>query len=199
MTRHGTRTAGLVIVCAAAPRLLYLLLARPEFITEQWDLATNLLRHGSLGVDGATSTRFEPLYPLLVAGARGLVADSSLAVQVLQVLLASVAGVCLFGLTEALTSSRRAAAFSAGLFAVYPLFIRHAADGKDIALVTLLLTAFCWSFVSARTLAGAALAGIWLGLAILTRTMLLPLVLLMFGLMFLSREVWESAEGSPRA
>lgn len=175
-TRHWI--LGAVFVCTAAPRLLYALIFRPNLITEQWDLASNLLQHGGLGIEGATTTRFEPLYPLFLAGARWLVGGDVFAVQLIQIAVASLAGVCLYGLTDALTSSRRAAMIAAALFAGYPLFIRHAADGKDTALVTVFLLAFCWAFVRARTVAGAALAGVWLGLALLTRTMIVPMVVL---------------------
>jgi hypothetical protein len=56
--------------------------------------------------------------------------------------------------------------------------VRHSIDGTESALLTTLLVAFAYQFVSMRTVAGAAGAGIWLALAILTRAVALPLLLL---------------------
>src|SRR5207245_2533569 len=60
--------------------------------------------------------------------------------------------------------------------AIYPLSIRHSADGTDITLMATLVLASCWMFVVAATPAQTAMAGAVLGLATLTRTMALPLV-----------------------
>jgi hypothetical protein len=61
------------------------------------------------------------------------------------------------------------------LYAWYPLLVRHAADGTDTTLMTVLLTAFCLAFVRITSAGRAAVAGAWLGLSALTRAMSLPI------------------------
>jgi hypothetical protein len=56
--------------------------------------------------------------------------------------------------------------------------VRHSPDGTDAALMTTLLIAFAAEFVMAATPRRAARAGVWLGLAVLTRAMALPLIAL---------------------
>src|SRR5688572_19443828 len=148
---RGFRGDALLFLCAATPRLIYLFLAPQRFLYEYWDLAGNVLRHGTLGFDGVPTTRFEPLYTLFVAALRAATGDEVRVAQVIQIAIGSIAAVCLFHLTEALTANRRAACFAAALFAVYPLSIRHAADGTDVTLMATLLVAGCWLFVGAET------------------------------------------------
>jgi 4-amino-4-deoxy-L-arabinose transferase-like glycosyltransferase len=161
---------------AAVPRLIYLFAASPRFEDWHWTLATGLLQHGSIEVNGARTTDFDPLYPMFLAAVRWAAGDRVTAVQTVQVLVASFGGVCLYWLTEALTSRRRVAVVASVLYAIYPLLWRHSADGTDAALLTTLVIAFAYSFVVARTPAGSAVAGVWLGLSVLTRAAVLPLL-----------------------
>ncbi len=165
-----------LFVAAFVPRLVYLFLMHPPFQFEHWDMATSILRYGTLGYDGRPTTRFEPLYPLFVAGLRDLMGDRVLPAQVVQVAVGSLAAVGLYHLTEALTSSWKAALAAALVFAAYPLSIRHAADGTDTTLMGTLLVFYCLAFVRARTEREMAVAGLWLGLATLTRSMALPIL-----------------------
>ena len=169
------RYLGLFLL-AALPRLAYLLVARPPFDSVYWALSDGLLRDGSLAVDGLKLTTHEPLYPLFLAVSRVLVRDGAFAVQWLQVAVASMGALYLYRLAEALTGRPRLATISAVLYAGYPLLVRQAAQPSELALLTTVLIAFSCAFVTAATTAGAALAGVWLGLAVLTRTMMLPLL-----------------------
>ena len=99
-------------------------------------------------------------------------------VQAVQALVASAGAVYLYKLALALTGRRRVGIGAATLFAIYPLLVRHSIDGTESALLTTLLIAFAYQFVTMRTTAGAAAAGGWLALAILTRTVALPLLLI---------------------
>jgi hypothetical protein len=172
----GWRGNAIIFSCAALPRVFYLAVAPPRFEHEYWDMAASVLHDGTLGFDGVPTTRFEPLYPFLVAALRALTGDRAPVAQVIQVAIGSIAAVCLFHLTESLTGSRPTAFFAAGLFAFYPLSIRHSADGTDVTLMATLVIASCWTFVVAEAPAQAAMSGGVLGLATLTRTMALPLV-----------------------
>lgn len=172
----------LVFACAIAARLLYFLIDRQDFALEYWDVASHLRQTGSLAIGGVPTTLYEPLYPFLIAAARSVVGDRPAAVQLVQIGISALAPVGLYHLTEALTGRRRTALVAGLLLACDPASVRHAAYGQTAALLGTLLVAFCWAFArsttTSRTTAGAARAGLWLGLAVLTRTMALPLVAL---------------------
>jgi 4-amino-4-deoxy-L-arabinose transferase-like glycosyltransferase len=174
--RSGLRIAISLFALASTVRLAYLFVSPPPFQDFYWDLAGNWLQHGSLAIDAAKTTEFEPLYPLFLAAARWIARDHVQAVQAMQVLVAAAGGVLLFRLAEALTGRRRVGVLSGLLYACYPLLIRHSADAVEAALLTTILIAFAYAFVVAKTRRGAAAAGVLLGAAILTRTAVLPLL-----------------------
>ena len=141
-----------------------------------WALSGSLLRTASLAIDGTAVTDYEPLYPLFLAGARMLTGDRVLLVQVIQLSVASLGAVFLYRLSLLLTGQGRAAMIAGVLFAIHPLLVRQAAAASDLALATTLLVAFGYAFVSMRGFAGAAMAGACIGLAVLTRSMTLPVL-----------------------
>jgi hypothetical protein len=165
-----------VFVLALLARLLYLLLERPPFGGDYWALSDSLLRDWSLSLHGSLTTAFEPAYPLFLALARVVAGHNALLVQVIQCTVAAAGAIFLYRLAARLTGSPRAGSIAAVLYAVYPLLVRHSPDPSDAALMTTLLIAFAAEFVSSTTAAGAVRAGLWLGLAVLTRTMALPIV-----------------------
>jgi hypothetical protein len=173
--------------CAAFARLLYLIVARPQFEYDYWLLAENIIQHGTLGFEGVPTTRFEPGYPLLVAGLRIVFRDHVFPAQIAQIIIGSLGAVWLYDLTATLTGNGRAAFIASLLFAFNPLLIRHASDGTDVTLMATLLIGFCRAFVQAQSVAGAAVAGVWLGCAMLTRSMALPIVLLASLLLLVER------------
>src|SRR6266404_2817156 len=165
-----------IFVLAFLPRVLYLLIARPSFESQYWALSDSLLTSGQLGFDGGKTTAFEPAYPWFLALARTLVGNQMLLVQVVQCAVAALGAVFLYRLATVLSGSRRAGIMDGALYAVYPLLIRHSADRTDAALMATILIAFASQFIVATTPARAGAAGVWLGLAVLTRMMALPLV-----------------------
>jgi hypothetical protein len=168
-----------VLALAAAVRLLYLIVVRPPFtITYYWDIASSLLRNGSISLEGAQTASADLLYPLFLAAVRLAVGDRPLFIQAVQALVAAGGAVYLFKLTAALTDSRRTAIAAATLFAIYPLLIRHSVDGTDSALLTTSLIAFAYYFVTARSAIDGAAAGACLGIAMLARTVAWPLVVI---------------------
>jgi len=167
-----------VFVLALLARVLYLLLERPPFDGDYWALSDSLLRDWSLSLYGSRTTAFEPAYPLFLAMARVVAGHNALLVQVIQCTVAAAGVVFLYRLAARLTGSPRAGLIAAALYAVYPLLVRHSPDPTDAALMTALLIAFAAEFVAPTTTAGAVRAGLWLGLAVLTRTMALPIVAL---------------------
>jgi hypothetical protein len=163
-----------VFLLSLVPRLAYLLAARPPFEGDYWQLSTSLLSNGTLALDGVRTARYEPLYPLFLAGARAVSGGSMLGAQIVQCAAAATGGVFMFLLARKL-AGERVAWYSAFLFAVHPLLIRHTADLSESALTRMLLLVFAAAFVRAETTGMAIGAGVGLGLAALTRAVVLPI------------------------
>ena len=161
---------------AFALRVIYLAVARSPFDNYNWLLAGSLLTDGSLSIDGVKTTAFEPLYPLFLAGARLLVGDRWWAVQVVQCAFGALGAPLLSWLTASLTGRPRAGVIAATMYAAYPLLIRYSGNISDATLTTVLIVGFAYAFTTAGTTPRAAAAGVWLGLTVLTRAMVLPLV-----------------------
>lgn len=181
-----------VFCCAAVLRLGTLFLGRPPLESAYWDLAGSLRHSGTLAVDGVKTTDFEPGYPFFLAVARTLVGDHPLRVQVCQIAIASLGAVFLYQLALVLSGRPRVALASGALFAVYPLLVHQAPAASDAALTTTVLVAFAYCFVSAASLRGWAAAGACLGLAVLTRSMIIPLVGLAAAILLVRRQ-WMPA------
>ena len=62
------------------------------------------------------------------------------------------------------------------MFALHPLLIRQAASATDLWLATTVIVAFAATFVAIYDVRSAVVAGAWIGLAVLTRSMLLPVL-----------------------
>jgi 4-amino-4-deoxy-L-arabinose transferase-like glycosyltransferase len=172
----GTGLQAGLFLLALLPRVAYLLLFKPPFETTYWALADSLLRSRSLALDGVRVTDFEPLYPIFLAICRAITGDRALIVQLLQIAASSLGAVYLYRLALKLSRDARVAVTGALLFAFHPLLVRQAGAASDLALVTTLLVVFAYACVSIDGLAGAVIAGVWLGLAVLTRAMVLPLL-----------------------
>jgi hypothetical protein len=172
----GLQPCLLLFALAVSARLAYLFQFHPTFESAYWSLSEQLVRTGTFTIDGSAVTDYEPLYPVFLAAARMLAGDRVILVQTLQAAVASLGAVFLYRLSLALTGSMRAATIGGVLFAVHPLLIRQASAASDLSLVTTVLVAFAYAFVSMRGVAGAAMAGAWIGLAVLTRSMTLPVL-----------------------
>jgi 4-amino-4-deoxy-L-arabinose transferase-like glycosyltransferase len=184
--RARDRTAVWLFVLALLVRVLYLGFARAPHETYSWRLADGLLRDGSLVIGGAKTSAYEPLYPVFLAIARRLTGDRMMLVRTVQSALGAFGAVLLYRLAAALAGRARVGLIAAGLYALYPLLIRYAVDFSDATLTAVLMLGFVAAFISASTLARAAVAGVWLGLMMLTRMMTLPL--LAIGAMLLWRD-----------
>jgi hypothetical protein len=163
---------------ALLARVLYLMVAQPVSVSQHWALADGLLTDGSLSIGGVKTTAFEPLYPLFLAASRVFVGDRLLLVRTIQCSLGAAGAVLLYRLAATLTGRSRIGHIAAALYAVYPLMIRYAVELSDATLMTVVIVGFAGAFVTADTAPRATGAGVWLGLAILTRTMALPLIAL---------------------
>jgi hypothetical protein len=176
----------LALVCLAfVPRLAYLLMFRPPFETTYWALAGTLLRTGSFASGGVRVTDFEPLYPIFLAACRAIAGDRAFVVQLFQIGVSSAGAVFLYRLALRLAASPLVSIISVALFAFHPLLVRQASEPSDLALASTLLIVFAYAFVAIHGAAGAAAAGAALGLAVLTRFMMLPLAVCGFVILVL--------------
>jgi hypothetical protein len=182
----------ILFCCAAALRLAYLLAHPSPFATAYWVLADGIRQSGPRNAAWASATDFEPVYPLFLAAARTLVGDDLVRVQVCQVAIASLGAVYLYRMALVSSGRPRVAFISGLLFACYPLLIRQASGPSESALFTTLLVGFASSFVSANRLRDWAMAGLVLGLAVLTRSMVLPVVVFGAAILLIRRR-WMPA------
>ena len=187
---------------AFAARVAYLVMFNAPFFTIYWTLAGSLLRTGTLAVNGAKVTDFEPLYPVFLAVCRAVAGDRVLIVQWLQIAVASAGTVFVYRLTRKLSGSTGAAAMAGLLFAAHPLLIRQAAALSDLAFVTTLLVIFADVFVDVSVASGfsragsigrAALAGGVLGLAALARFMVVPVAAFGCTILMIERRRMQAA------
>jgi hypothetical protein len=185
------REGGLFGVAAAA-RITYLLIVRPPLESYYLALADHLLSTGVLGFEGVRSTAFEPMYPALLAVGRLLFGDRILLIQVLQACIAAAGAPLLYRLALQLTASRRVAIAAGLMFALHPLLLRQASAATDLGLTTTLLVAFAAAFVATRDGRSAVVAGGCLGLAVLTRSMVLPVVVFAAAILA-ARGQWREA------
>jgi hypothetical protein len=175
-----------VYCVAAVTRVAYLAIFRPSIDGAYLAVADGFV--GSRAFDAGLSTSFEPGYPALLAAGRLLFGDQLLAIQMLQILVAAAGAPLLYQLTLRLTAgSSRAATLAALMFAVHPLLVRHAAAATDLALTSTLLVAFSLAFVRIANWRGAALAGLWIGSTVLTRSMTLPVLVIAAGILVAKR------------
>jgi hypothetical protein len=176
-----------LFVAAALPRVVYLLIAQPSLELYHWFVAGAVLEYGIIGDELGRSAEFDPLYPAFLAFGRLLFGDRLVAIQLLQIAVDSLGAVGLYRLTEMLTEARRAALVAAALYAFYPLLIRHAVVGDEAALLSVLLIGFSVAAVSATSARRAAIAGLCLGMAVLTRIAVAPIVVLAAAALALTR------------
>lgn len=169
---------------AVLTRTIYLFAFHPPLESYYLALADNLISAGVLGLDGRPSTAFEPVYPTFLAIARLLFGDRALPIQLLQVLATALGAPLLYRLTLHLSGSDRAAFIAGALFAVHPMLVRQASAASDLAVVTTLLIAFTLTFVRIHDARSAAIAGLLLGITVLTRSMVLPLIVLLGAILF---------------
>lgn len=171
------RVGGL-FAAALLTRAVYLFIYRPPLESYYLALANSLITTGVFGFGGTVSTDFEPVYPSVLAAASLLFGGRHVLIQLLQTCIAAAGAGLLYCLTLQLTASRRAATWAGVLFAVHPLLIRQASSASDLAITTTLLVAFALAFVRIRDGRTAAVAGAIVGVTVLSRSMVAPVIAL---------------------
>jgi 4-amino-4-deoxy-L-arabinose transferase-like glycosyltransferase len=140
-------------------------------------MSTSLLSSGVLGYDGTPSTYYEPLYPILLAIARRVGDDQLLAVLVVQALIGAIGGVYLYELALGLSRSASTAAIATAMYAFYPYLVAQSSALEEVTLLSTLLVAAAYHYTNAERLGHSLACGVMFGLALLTRTAVLPIVL----------------------
>ena len=123
-----------------------------------------------------------PLYPRFVAGASAAAGGSVLGVQLLQTLMLAVTAVVLADLTRRVSGSAKAAIVAGGLAATYPPLVAYAHFLWPEVLHLFLFISLLWILVARwNRLAWLAVAGLLLGLALLTKSLLAPFAPILLG------------------
>ncbi len=150
-----------------------------EGYTLFFTLARQLAGGSGYAFPGAPPTAFRvPLYPLLLAALTG--GDPRYAPVLVAQALVSAGTVVLAGLLAREWFGARAGLIAAALCAIYPYHVLHDVTLQETRLFTFLSALATWLALVARrrgSLALAALAGLTLGAAILTRATLAPFAL----------------------
>jgi hypothetical protein len=193
MTR---RQAVAILLGCALPRVCAVLVWPPDTGTLYYQLADDIATRGTAAFAGAIGQRIEPMYPLWLAAGRVIGGNHPLGLVLLQIGVASAAGVLLFSFTRAL-AGRRTAAIAAALYAASPYLIRQSVAFMEITLAASLLLAFAWTAPRWRNPRIAAAAGAILGAAVLTRVSFLPIAA--GGILLVARAGFRSAAAAAAA
>jgi hypothetical protein len=165
---------GLIGLLCLLPRVAALYWFPPDpSVLYYWAASDGVLATGLIRVEGEIDTSIEPLYPTLLAVLRGVVGDSLTLVLLAQAAIASLTGVFVFGLTNAL-AGRSAAMVAAVLYACDPYLVRQSVSPVEITLCTTLLAGAAWVYARRDSPRTSVLAGLLLAAATLTRFSLLP-------------------------
>ena len=157
------------------------LIAEPKVIenegAEYARIAYNIRNgHGYIGTMSGSELLFPPLYPVLIAGVSFVTGNLELAARVINLLAGTLLVMAIFLIAEALYG-RRVAILSALVVAFYPLLIALSASTYSECLyITLMIGGLYQGLAWQKTkrVTNALLAGVFLGLAYLTRPEALP-------------------------
>jgi len=205
----GKKILGLLFVAALLVRIIVMVISPypyhgligGEMISDavEYDiLARNLASGGGFGFYPGVPTAFRnPLLPLLGAAVYIVTGPHPVAVQVVLILLGSLVPPVLFALAQKFVEPPTAL-LAAGIAVFYPplaTFSNSFMTETPFALL-LLMTLLCWSRFSQTTHGGwglIILGGIFLGLAMLTRSTVLPMIALwvLYLLIDGGRERWK--------
>ena len=172
-------------------RLAFLPLAWPALSVPPdnswWRWSESVLRHGTLGFEGAPSAYQEPLYPLFLAGVRFLTFDHVLGVALVQIVACALGTVLLYRLALRLSGDPAAAAIAALLFAGYPYLIRQSVSLIPLTVFTTALLGATLATTAIASRRGAFGCGLLWGIATGLRVTALPAAALCVAFLLLRR------------
>ncbi len=149
-------------------------------VSYHWLLSGDLLRYGTLSIQGIKTAAFEPLYPSWLAAARWLTGNDLYAVLVLQILVAVIGCFYFYELSFLLSKNRRVSFIASLIYCLYPYLIYQTTALKEVTLFTTLLIAAAYYYVKASDVKNTVFSGFFFGLTILTRSASLPILILGF-------------------
>jgi len=144
------------------------------------------------GADWYPESLWPPLQFQFLGWILAVSGGSRLAVEIVQMLLMLAAAALLGLLADRITGSRLAAAVAAGLALVYPPLVASAHFLWPEPLHLVLFLGLLWIFVARAERAGwLAAGGVLLGLALLTKSLLLPFVPVLLLLPLAGASTWR--------
>lgn len=199
LTRYGfTRSLAMIALIALVLRLAWGTMRGSErFFTEGYTLFFTLARQLAAGhgyaFPGEPPTAFRvPFYPLFLAALTG--GEPHYAPVLAAQALVSMGTVVLAGLLARHWCGSRAGLLAAGICAIYPYYVLHDVTLQETGLFTFLAALATWLALGARlrgSVALAALSGVALGIAILTRATLAPFALFAIAWLALPPARWR--------
>ena len=196
--RGFARPLAVIALAALSLRLAWGALRGSErFFTEGYTLFFTLARQLAAGhgyaFPGEPPTAFRvPFYPLYLAALTG--GEARYAPVLVAQALVSVGTVVLAGLLARHWFGARAGLIAAVICAIYPYYVLHDLTLQETGLFTFLAALATWLALGARTRGSiliAALMGLALGMAILTRATLAPFALLAIAWLALPHAGWR--------
>ncbi len=184
------------------PRLVYWLAyvffpdkVNADHLNHYWILSESLIREGRLVLEGAReTTQIEPLYPVFIAAARILTGDSVAGVLLCQILFAFVGYIYFYKLCRVFLKDSKVAFIAGVIYSVSPYFIRSSVKIIEVPFFrSLLVIAVYYALESSKGLPQALRAGFFWGLALLTRSMILPAFLALAVKLVFERKIREAA------
>lgn len=177
----------LAFAVRASALLLHLPLEDPSW-SPHWNLATGILKYGTLGFQGERITWMEPGYPFFLAAARYFSLNLITPVFFWQSAAASLGACFLYLLVLTVTQKKFCAMAAACLYILYPYYIGQSIEVIEVPVITTLLIASAYFWQRAfqvPSLFNVFLCALAFSLTVLTRSMTLPALLIATGI-FLS-------------
>jgi 4-amino-4-deoxy-L-arabinose transferase-like glycosyltransferase len=169
-----------VFALCALPRLIALAAFGSPPETQYSELARSLADAHRYVLDGAPTARIEPFCPALFALGRVLFRtvlrlEGAWPMLLAAIVLASLAGICLFTLTREKTGSNRAASIALLLYAFSPYLVRQSASFMEVSVAAALLIAASCRLLHLTDREQTAGLGLILGALVLTRFSFVPI------------------------
>ena len=177
------RAALAVFAMCALPRLCATAFWPAETESLYYQLAGEWLATGRQALGGEIGVRIEPVYAAVLAVSRAVSGDRVFAVQAIQILVASAAGVVFFALARQLSGSRRTAWVAAALYAGSPYLVRQSAAFMEITWAVAILIVAVWLVTAGGGPARSAAAGAVLAAIVLTRWSFAPIAIGMLAIL----------------
>ncbi len=152
------------------------------------------LLHRWRWTDGGMETSwYEPFYPLFLAVFRRLSGDQFFWVMMAQIGVSALGTIFLYKLCVALTRESRVGLIAVFLYSFHPYLIRQSVGIIEVPLFMTLLIVASYYYLNTEKWRAAAGCGLALGLTILTRFVIFPVVLIGMGILLFKKRFRDAA------